>query len=496
MHLTYEESEEFEMLMRELTAEPLDKSKPEETLNKLMNQLQTIYARVRQYERRRLEHLTPDKLLEDAKIKILEEFRRMKNLEEFANSSEWLQARDLYQNMIEAQLWTHLDLLKDHPKQAQALREFLGDAILKSGLTDGGPIFEDAAFLTDFIRGVTPYAKTPRPAGIENLLSLWGSAAGHFKLDYNDDTTVTFFGAVGLDSQKIHELLRISFLNENYYKQRTRLLTTANIPLRETMKVLGRKVNDRNIKKFAEKLRDEVLPAIAAQSMQIKKKDGSFLRLDIGGGAYGVDVKNDRITFQFSPAYAAYLNTGTISQIHSKAFSLGDQRHPLAYYLYIKLQAQYFRDSNRARNTHNILSLRSILKFCQNIDGMTGKVLPSYEHVQRTNRGHWRDDIQKPLENALNEIKAAGLMDWEYCKKGMAPASDAEINTSVYSDWTKLYITFNSLTEEPDDGERLKNRRERIEAQKKKKEIANAKIMVEADKIQRRKKGATKKKDA
>jgi len=344
--------------------------------------------------------------------------------------------------------------------------------------------------LDRFIKKQIEFMAIPRPAGLEDLLSIsagMGSKEITFKGDFASGNKITFTGRLGIDEQKIGEMFRLDFASKNPYKAKTGLNTLVELPFSGTMEILGRAQTPRNRKEFARQLRKEMLPSIGHQHLELKAPDGSFIRMEVGGGYFAVDVRHDKIYFKLSDPYAAYLNSGALSQYSSKTVRLGSRQKPLPFYLAIKLQDQYFHDGNRKRKdkqgnpqpTNNILSVKVLLNFC-------GDMIPRYEQVQQTDRGHWGRLIRQPLEEALNEIQRAGLFSWEYCKRGMAEATPQEIRTNDFRKWSSLYITFKLIPEEPDQTERLEHKQKRLEA-------AQAK---QADKIQKRKGSRKKKADA
>lgn len=351
---------------------------------------------------------------------------------------------------------------------------------------------ESGEKLDKFLKGDIEFMAIPRPAGLEEFLNInTGGIKDDVHIKDLGDLKVTFKGRLGIDEQKIHEMLRLAFSSNNIYGNKTRLNTLVEIPFTYTMKILKRTPTERNRKAFSSQLKQEILPAIAQAYIEINTKEG-WLTISVGGGIKAVNVRRDKIYFQLSDAYAAYLNTKHMSQYNSKTLMLGNQRNPLPFYLAIKLQDQYFHDGNKRRRDRNkelrpvndVLQVKTILKFCSND---MNKCLPSYEEVQAKDNGHWVRRIRAPLEAALNEIQDAGLFTWNYCKSGKAEATLQEICTNDYKKWSNLYITFKLIPEEPDQTKRLEHKQARIEAALAKKVIKDAETLVKADKIRKRK---------
>ena len=336
--------------------------------------------------------------------------------------------------------------------------------------------------LDKFLKGQIEFMAIPRPAGLEDLLSINAGKGGKevtLKDAFGSGNKITFTGRLGIDEQKINEMVRLDFGSKNPYKAKTGLNTLVELPFSSTMEILGRAQTPRNKKEFSRQLRKEMLPTIAHQHLEIKAPDGSFIRMEVGGGYFAVDVRHDKIYFKLSDAYSAYLNSGGFSQYSSKILRLGSRQNPLPFYLAQKLSDHYFHDGNRKRATNNILAVKTLLSFC-------GDTIPSYEYVQQTDRGHWVRLIRQPLEEALNDIQNVGYFSWEYCKSQLAEATPQEIRTNDFRKWSKLYITFKLIPEEPDQTERLEHKQKRLEA-------AQAK---QADKIKKRKGSRKKKADA
>lgn len=340
--------------------------------------------------------------------------------------------------------------------------------------------------LDKFFKGEREFIAIPRPKGIDNFLKINSVGKKGIQIREYDSQikVIRFEGNLGIEEQKIHDMFGMTCINGNHYKATKNLDTLIEIPLTQTMHYLGRPVNTNNKKQFVRKLNKEILKNIHNTYMEYeikgkKENDYRMGRMYVGGGLYEANIKKDRITFRLSPEYAYFLNTAPLSQFNSKALYLGSRQNPLPYYLYRKLQEHYAMDANKKHGTYNILSIRKLLEFCS-------EIIPSYEWVQENDPGHWIRRIKDPLETALKDIKEGGLFEWEYCKRGMAEATQQDTGTRDYNKWSKLYITFKLIPEEPDQTERLQHKQERIEAAQSKKELKEAETIVKADKIQRR----------
>lgn len=343
-----------------------------------------------------------------------------------------------------------------------------------------------------FLEGRRDLMTVARPLGIEDFLKIKDNGAEVTRQFEN--STITFTGRLGMNEHKVAEVIRMRFTELNPYRAKTNLKTLIDVPLTALMEGTGRTVTPNNKKAFVRKLTREILPTIAHAHITLKTEtaDGMELKhMEVGGGYFEVSTKNDRILFRISPEYAAYLNTNSLSHYHRKTLLLGDSKSgdELPYYLCIKLQDHYFKDKNKSRGVNMILSIKSVLKFCED------NILCDY--IMETDPTHWKRKIKARLEKALDEIQERGIFEWKYCGPGQKEITQAEIDAADFYRWSeKLYITFQFIPEEPDESERLQNKRERIEAAKERKALEDDKITVEAAKIRkrRRRKSAEKEK--
>lgn len=322
--------------------------------------------------------------------------------------------------------------------------------------------------LTAFLNGIVPFATVARPRDMECFLKINDEppVKGKEVTRSFENCTIILRGRLGIEEQKIAELLRMQFTNSNYYPASENLETKIEIPLTATMNMLGRATNQNNKKAYVRRLNNVILPNIA--HVGIRFEGNIKNELDAGtiemSSVYGASQSKDKIVFKFSEEYAKYLNTRTLSQYHSNTLKLGTDKNPLPYYLAIKLQDHYFKDANRARGTNMILSVKSILNFCEDT--------LQYEYILETDPTHWKRKIKDRLEKALNEIQQQNIFRWEYCRAQKAKIPQEEVDSADFNKWAGLYITFRLIPEEPDQSERLLNKQKRIETAKAKKERA------------------------
>ena len=345
--------------------------------------------------------------------------------------------------------------------------------------------------ITKFLRGEIEYMQAPRPRGYEELLKISDTGVTGRQLRTTDgakiSTKIVFLGRNSIEEQKIRQAFEFQLLKQNPYGVKAGLDTRVRILVEDLMKMLNRPINASNksrVKALLEGKKDSgeggTLYNIRNSHIDIRVKgEGSnkaWIQTNIGQAS---GIVGDYAYFQFSEDYARYINTGVIKPYHRITMELGSRQFPLPYYLGQKLQDHYFFDGNRRRNTHNILSIKALLDYC-------AEVL-NYEYIIETDPTHWKRKIKDQYERALNEIKEKGLFDWEYCGPGCREIPQRESKGADFEEWSRLYITFRFIPEEPPQEERLQHKRERIEAAKEKKAIEDAKAIVEADKIRKRK---------
>lgn len=148
-----------------------------------------------------------------------------------------------------------------------------------------------------------------------------------------------------------------------------------------------------------------------------------------------VAIRNGEIKIAFSPEIANYLvERNLITQYPTKLLKISG-RKPTAYYIGRKLAEHYNIDNNQLRGTHDRISIPALLAVTD---------LPSYEDVERTDRGHWERRIKDPLEEALDTLTEEGVLkDWKYTHaKGVELTEEEAYNITSYKDFASLYLLF------------------------------------------------------
>lgn len=178
-------------------------------------------------------------------------------------------------------------------------------------------------------------------------------------------------------------------------------------------------------------------------------------------------VINGEVRISFSPEIASYLAERNLLSQYPTALLGLDGRNPTPYYIGKKLAEHYNMDSNITRGTNDRLGIPSILAVTD---------LPTYEYVQKTDRGHWENRIKEPLERALDELQRIGLLtEWEYThSKGVKLTDEEAQEITSYSEWAKLYLHF-KLANEIDHSERIQAKKEAREQAREKAKKSRAK---------------------
>ena len=169
---------------------------------------------------------------------------------------------------------------------------------------------------------------------------------------------------------------------------------------------------------------------------------------------------NGDIKIAFSPELANYLvERNLITQYPTKLLGISG-RQPTAYFIGRKLAEHYNIDNNINRGTNDRISIPALLKVTD---------LPSYEEVQKKDRGHWVERIKEPLERALDVLTAEGVLkDWKYTHaKGVDLTEDEAYSITSYPEYEKLYLLF-TPADKVDHTERIEAKQEAREKARKK----------------------------
>lgn len=110
-------------------------------------------------------------------------------------------------------------------------------------------------------------------------------------------------------------------------------------------------------------------------------------------------------------------------------------KDPNAFSIGLKLVDNYDNLNNRARNKHNILSVKSLLEFAPCIQ--------SIAEYRETGRGHFKTELKKQLEKALDEnVKAGYLQNWSYKQPGTKGKKVNKDSVSSLEEFESLMIEY------------------------------------------------------
>lgn len=164
-------------------------------------------------------------------------------------------------------------------------------------------------------------------------------------------------------------------------------------------------------------------------------------------------VEGGYIQVEFSATAAAYFVSSYIMQ-YPTALLRHDNRKPNPYIIGRKLAFHNGNDQNRAAGTANTLSVKSLLQATPDI--------PEYDTIVSRGQRNWRDKIKKPLEDALDENVAIGLISkWEYRDPSSMATYTAETSKSLrWNQYSRLMVDFIMV----DAPEQIERRTARAEA--------------------------------
>lgn len=173
-------------------------------------------------------------------------------------------------------------------------------------------------------------------------------------------------------------------------------------------------------------------------------------------------IKGDTITAAFPPSLAVHLSqqSRTITQIPTAIFKI-PATDPNSLYLMYKLTSHYNLDRNIQRGTNNFIGVKSLLAVAD---------LPSFEEVQKKDRGHWERRIKEPFEEILERLvsKYGYLSSWEYRHEKKQAVTDEDLaELTDFKEWRDHYYILFEPVKKIDHAERLERKSERIEKKKK-----------------------------
>ena len=146
-------------------------------------------------------------------------------------------------------------------------------------------------------------------------------------------------------------------------------------------------------------------------------------------------IKNGYIYMTFSQTFAKYLKHRRITEYPEKLFSV-DNRKANAYRIGQACAFHFYNTNNKKDGNYNKLKISTLLKYTN---------LPTIQTVREAKCGTWRNLIKKPLEKALNELLAKGIIsEWEYKKTVSSLLSDKE-HKMTFEEWADSLVHFECI---------------------------------------------------
>lgn len=163
-------------------------------------------------------------------------------------------------------------------------------------------------------------------------------------------------------------------------------------------------------------------------------------------------VRGGYIELAFTQAFARHLYLSrTITLLPDNALLLPTEN---SYDIVRKLSLHYNMDNNRKKGTHEIISVKSLLKAASQI--------VSYEAMKATGNRDWKKRIKEPLESALNTAVTYGAIEsWDYAIRHENPQWEAR----DYKEWEEEHIVFSMKEDEEAEERRARNAEKKAAAE-------------------------------
>ena len=140
------------------------------------------------------------------------------------------------------------------------------------------------------------------------------------------------------------------------------------------------------------------------------------------------------IEVAFWPLMAEYLINSYIMMYPLQLLKV-DERNPISYHLGVKLALQSSITKNQKRGTHNIISVKSLLEWCEDI-------IPTEKEVRLKDRAFGRRIID-PFEKALDKLVDKNVLSsWHYCNAGKEIIPEEDLPGGNMEKFAALYILF------------------------------------------------------
>lgn len=263
-----------------------------------------------------------------------------------------------------------------------------------------------------------------------------------------------------------HKLLDASTIQlamQNEYKGSGEMKRTVVMDLEDYMRLCGRTITKPNKDKMRREINQD-LDTLYQVSLRWEENAGKGRTEDYEETRIieRKGFKRGKVLLTFTESISEYLRQSYIFNIPTTLFKL-DSKNPTAYYIGRKLSIHFGIDANRARDTHNIISVKKLLEHAED-------TIPSYEDVIGTKGQQLEQRIMQPLEKALDTLEMEGIIQWEWCNSKKTQLTDEQLFEMDYYTFIDLYIHFEVMNY-PDQTLRIESK----EAKKKKSSKKNKK---------------------
>lgn len=222
---------------------------------------------------------------------------------------------------------------------------------------------------------------------------------------------------------------------------------TVSFPLEEYMAKRGLK--DKKEARNQAKADLELLQYANIKAEQ--RKRGNTVYYEFINIADSGKIENGYITFTFGTSFYNMLLSYPIMPYPAKLLQINGKRNPNSSPFGRKIAEH--KNMNVGKPNENIIAVKTLLEVAN---------LPTKEEVMRADR-HLDQRIIKPFERDLDAL--ADIFKWHYCHTNGSLLSDSEL-PPTYETFEELLVLV-EWNEYPDQTERLKKKRERIEQGKK-----------------------------
>lgn len=270
--------------------------------------------------------------------------------------------------------------------------------------------------------------------------------------------------SLGTPARKLFDTAVMYLTDTNFYRARAKNITpTVEIPLVEYGEACGYELTARVMETDEEQKKENER---ARQRLKDFKKDVRANLTDLSSVLWSGEETKGRnrgdyremriisshsitkgvIRINFDIDAAAYLVNSYVMQYPTALLAI-DNRRANAYVIGRKLAFHNSNDQNRAGGTDCTLSVRSLLAVAPDIT--------TYEELKARGQRNWKDKIKRPLEAALDEVLAVGVISrWEYRDPKSGETYTAEAAQPLtWGQYSRLMVDF-AMVDAPEQTER------------------------------------------